>query len=163
MNPNDRLQLSKMIKEYNSEETTDKIRHLRHSENIRVDVGVIQRLKLQYPRIYKSNIKQFKLMATNRASFLFNNYTNLFNRIIKGELDLNILWQFLEVLKQIEDGTIDQHDGSYKIGMLLKRLYIDSALQREKKDQEKTPNKKNEYKKPMCTMSWNEFKKMNEE
>ena len=162
MDPKNRLQLSKMIKEYKSEETTDKIRELRHSGYIRTDVGVIQRLKQRYPRIYKSDISKFKQIAINRANFLFNNYTNLFNRIIKGELDLNILWQFLEVLEQIEDGTIDQHDGSYQVGLLLKRMYIDSALQREEKEKQKKSNKKSKYKKSVRSINWNEFKKMNE-
>ena len=32
---------------------------------------------------------------------------------MKDELDLSILDNFLEVLKQIEDGKVDQHEASF--------------------------------------------------
>ena len=161
MDPKDRLQLTKMVKAYESEETTDKIRSLRHSQLIRNDVGVLQQLKHKYSRIYKANISQFKQIASSRANFLFTNYTNIFYRVINGELNLEVLWQFLEVLKKIEDGELDQHDGSYQVGMLLKKLYIDSALQKER--DEKHSRKKDTHKKATHKMSWCEYKKLNME
>ena len=157
MDNDDRLQLNKLIKEYQSEETTDKIRQLKHSGKIRNDVGIIQKLKHQYSRIYKSNREQFKRIACSRASFLYNNYTNIFNRVVKGELDLNILWKFLEVLEKIENGTIDQHEGSYMVGDLLKKMYIDTVIQKEKKRKEKKKN----YKRIVHNLSWSDYKKMN--
>ena len=39
-------------------------------------------------------------------------------------------------LKRIEDGKIDQHEGSYEVGLLLKKLYIDSVLKQKEKDDE---------------------------
>jgi hypothetical protein len=63
-------------------------------------------------------------------------------------------------LKNIETGKTDQHEASFKIGKLLKEMYIDSALkQAEKHD-------RNEKKKPPRKekkISWDQFKKMNTE
>lgn len=157
MDNDDRLQLNKLLKEYQSEETTSKIRELKHSSKIRQDVTRIQHLKNKYSRIYKNNFSQFKRIAISNANFLYSHYTNLFNRILKGELDLNTLWQFLKVLEQIENGKIDQHDGSYIVGNLLKKMYIDSALEKEKKRKDKT----NVYKKIAHKLSWSDYKKMN--
>jgi hypothetical protein len=36
-------------------------------------------------------------------------------------------------LKKIEDQEIDQHEGSYEVGMLLKKIYVDSALKKANK------------------------------
>ena len=44
-----------------------------------------------------------------------------------------MLNKFLNVLKQIEDGKIDQHEGSYMVGTILKEIYIDSALKKAEK------------------------------
>ena len=50
-------------------------------------------------------------------------------------------------IKESENGKTDQHEASFKIGKLLKELYIDSALkQAEKHDakQKKRPPRKEE-------------------
>ena len=44
-------------------------------------------------------------------------------------------------LQAIEEGEIDQHEGSYEVGKLLKELYIDSALRRETKRDKKRKKK----------------------
>jgi hypothetical protein len=69
--------------------------------------------------------------------------------------------KLLTVLKMIEDGKVDQHEGSVMVGKILKELYIDSATKRadnidkEYEDQKVQPI---EGKK----VSWSEYKKMNQ-
>ena len=46
--------------------------------------------------------------------FLKNNYKNIFDRVMKNELDLNLLYKFINILKDIEDGHMDQHVASVK-------------------------------------------------
>ena len=41
--------------------------------------------------------------------------------------------KFLNILKQIEDGELNQHEGSYLVGQHLKELYVDSALRNQQK------------------------------
>jgi len=157
MDPNQRLDLAKLMKEYNSEDTTDKIRELKHSKLISDDIMTFQRLQHEYSRLKHTNKEQFRAIAEKRCVFLYNNYTNIFNRLYKNELDLNIMSKFLSVLSQIEDGKIDQHDGSYMIGTILKEMYIDSALKQDKKVKDKAPIYKKEAKK----INWNDYKNMN--
>ena len=52
-----------------------------------------------------------------------------------------MLGQFLSILKDIEDGKLDESDGSYKVGSILKKIYIDSAIQKNE-NMEKQKNKK---------------------
>ena len=128
-----RLNLDKMIQEYQPKETTEKIRKLKHSKLIKDDVEKFIYFKKKYSRLEKT--KQYKQMARKQCAFLYNNYTNIFNRLLKDELNLSILANFLSVLKRIEDGDIDQHEGSYEVGALLKKLYIDSVLIQKKRDE----------------------------
>ena len=80
----------------------------------------------------------------------------------KDELDLTILAKFISVLERIEDGEIDQHEGSYLVGKLLKELYIDSALKKSEALDEKNAKldkqKEAEIIKPKHKISWKEFK-----
>ena len=48
MDDKTRLHLQKMVKEYGSEETTDKIRKLKHSKLIKQDVEHLLKLKRKY-------------------------------------------------------------------------------------------------------------------
>ncbi len=90
---------------------------------------------------------------------MFNNYTDIFNKVKKDEIDLTMLNKFLNVLKQIEDGKIDQHEGSYMVGTILKEIYIDSALKKAEKLDKKNSKKNKEEKtlKPV-KISWREYK-----
>jgi hypothetical protein len=52
-------------------------------------------------------------------------------------MNYELMDKFLNVLERIENGELDQHEGSFIVGTILKELYIDSALKRgEKLDKE---------------------------
>lgn len=127
MDPSQRLQLNQIIDENNVEDYTIQIREKRHSGKIREAVT-------KMVDIIKANdglddrALDDALMA--ECAFMFNNYTDLYNRIKKRELDLSILWEFLSVLERIERGEADQHTGAFEVGSLLKKMYIDSAMRR---------------------------------
>ena len=147
MDPSQRLHLDQLLKNFDGVETTDQIRTLKHSKLIFADVKTMEKIKVDYARLRKTNKAEFETIVTSRCSFLFNNYTSIFNKLLKDELDLMILSQFLSVLARIEEGEIDQHEGSVLVGQLLKQLYVDSALKHsEKMDAEY--EKENPKKKP---------------
>lgn len=131
MNPTERLKLQEMIKANNVEDQTARIRELKHSEAIRRDVSTYLQLCKKYPGSH--NKEFFKQTCLKNCSFLFNNYTDIYTKMIKNELNLDILMQFVDVLRDIENGTMDQHEGSFKVGKILKELYIDTALRKEQK------------------------------
>ena len=163
MNEEERLNLQRMISANDVTDQTEKIRETQHSDKIREQVKDFLSLKKKYQRLAKTNPTQFEQMCISKCSFLFNNYTDIFNKIKKDEIDLIILDKFLTVLKKIETGEVDQHEGSYLVGKLLKELYVDSALKKsEKLDVEHNKNKKPEKKAPKPReISWMEYKNMN--
>ena len=155
----DRIQLNKMITANNVEDCTEAIRNKKHSKKIRDDVTKMLDLKKKYSRLSKSNPEQFDTMLVSQCNFLFNNYTDIYNKVKKDEIDLNILFKFLEVLKEIEDGKLDQHEGAYKVGNLLKEMYIDSAI---RKGDKLDKNKKEVVNKKPKKISYKEYKILQE-
>jgi len=161
MDQQQRLQLDKLIRANNVEDVTQDIRERKHSQLIKEDITTMVELKKKYVRLARSNPNQFEIMLKSKCEFLYNNYTDIFNRIKKDELNLDIMWQFLEVLRNIEEGNVDQHEGAYSIGKLLKELYIDSAKTRSQKlDELSAKRAKSIPKRPKQNkLSYSDFKK----
>ena len=157
MDDKQRLQLSNMIKANNVEDQTELIRNLKHSQILRNDINNLILLKSKY----KEDPDKIYSECINECNFLFTYYTDIFNKIRKDEIDLGILNKFLNVLKRIEDGELDQHEGAFTIGNLLKELYIDSALKKSEKLDELNEKDKVEPKKAEIKISWKQFKKLN--
>ena len=109
----------------------------------------------------KSNPVEFDAICVKQCAFLFNNYTDLYNKIKNDNLDIKILERFLNILKKIEDGELDQHEGSYMVGKYLKELYVDSALRTKEKIDARERHRKVKHK-PMQAnkkhISYKEFK-----
>lgn len=149
-----RLQLNQMITANNVVDQTDLIRNLKHSSILRSDVNQLIMLKAKY----FDDPEQIHMEAVNDCNFLFTYYTDIYNKVRKDEIDLKILYQFLDVLGKIEEGELDQHEASFEVGTLLKKIYVDSALRKaeklNKEEEVETPIK------PQVDISWRDYKKM---
>ena len=155
MDDKQRLQLQNMIKANNVEDQTELIRNLKHSQVLRNEVNNMILLKSKY----RGNEEKIYNECVNECNFLFTYYTDIFNKIRKNDIDINILNKFLDVLRKIEDGDLDQHEGSFMVGSLLKELYVDSALKKAEKLDEKS-EKAPEPKRAEVKVSWRQFKQM---
>ena len=149
MNTEQQKVLDEMIKENNTTDNTSYIQSVKHSNKIRKDVSNIQNIKR---KLKTNDFKTLDKEASSKCGFLFLNYPNIYNKLLKDEIDINTLYQFLVELEEIEKGNQNQHEASYKIGTLLKKLYSDKRIKDEK------PEKKKETK-PVHKISYDEFKK----
>lgn len=157
MDENQRLHLQKMIAANNVEDQTGLIRDLKHSHVLRENVNNLVMLKAKY----LDDLDSLNLEAMVECNFLFTYYTDLYNKIRKDEIDLKILFQFIDVLRKIEDGQMDQHEGSFEVGLLLKKIYVDSALRKAEKLNAQTGVSEPEFKGPQVDISWRQFKTIN--
>jgi hypothetical protein len=124
----ERLNLKKLMNNENYQDNTEYIRKVKHSVKIRDDIRKLDTFKNQNNNLKETNPPEYLEKCKELCNFLYTNYTDIFNRIIKDELDMSIMTQLLSVLKMIEDGNIDQNDGSILVGKILKNLYLDSAM-----------------------------------
>ena len=159
LNSNDRLQLNKMIKESDAEDKTELIRKTKHSQIIKEQVDLLQNLKKTHKNLYENNFTKFDELAVKECQFLFRYYTEIYNKVLKNEINLEILYKFLNVLKLIENGEIDQHEGSVKVGTYLKELYIDSALKKTEKNDKNSNENEDSREIEEINISWSQFKK----
>ena len=98
MNNNERLNLKRLIDEMDADNNTENIRKLKHSVLIRDDVRKIENLKTKNALLKSTEPDKFKELCETECTFLFNNYTDIFNKLIKDELDLTIMTKLLTVL-----------------------------------------------------------------
>lgn len=166
MDTRERLQLEKLISANDVEDVTNDIMKRKHSVLIKADIEEMTSLKHKYSALALSSPEEFEALLISNCNFLFTNYFDIFNRIKKNELNLTIMDAFLMVLKQIEDGELDQHTGAYKVGKLLKELYIDSAITRgdrlDAKHAESNNDESNnaEHKIKSVNINWKQYKEM---
>jgi hypothetical protein len=161
MDEQSRLKLNEMIKENNVTDQTELIRELKHSSIIRNETKRLLEILEENPTSSFSELRDISMMDCN---FMFSYYTDIYNRLLKGELEVSLLYKFLDILETIEKGEANQHEASFKVGSILKEIYVDSALKkaqklekenelREKeKETERTPAKE-----PM-KLSWRSYK-----
>jgi len=152
MNELEKLNLQKMITENQVEDNTELIRTYKHSDKIRKDVEILVELRDNH-----KNDLDFDTQCETKCFFIFFNYTDIYNKVKKDILDLSTLYQFLDCLKKIEDGNQNQHEASFEIGKLLKKMYVDSALKKAELLEEEHKVVRKEPKQ----ISWSEYKKLN--
>jgi len=159
MNGQESINLKKLISNFKDEykDNTENIRKLKHSELIRDEIRKIEILKTNNKELMKTAPLKFEELAQSEAFFLFSNYTDIFNKVLKNELDLDIMSQILYLLKMIEEEQVDQNEGSVLVGKLLKELYVDSALKRGEKLDKEYDNEKPEINNGK-NISWKSWK-----
>jgi hypothetical protein len=159
MNDSQRLQLQQMIKTNDVTNNTELIRNLKHSYVLRDEVNTLLLNKAKN----RDTPERVHEECMNECNFLYTYYTDIYNKLRKDELDVKMFFEFLDVLHDIEEGNIDQHEASFKVGTMLKNIYIDSALKKsEKMDQlyNSTNQSSGEESREVKNISWKQYKQI---
>ena len=164
----DRIMLDKMIKANDAENNTAKIRKLRHSRPLEEDLVNMLNLRKKHYDLKRKNPAMYRNICEKRCQFMFKNYTNIFNKLFKEEIDEQMLYKLIGMLRHIENGRVDQHEASVQVGSILKDIYVDSALrhhekrEKQEKKREHAQNRKTPAKpkkaNPNANMSYSQFK-----
>ena len=127
----DQHQLGDMMKSYSGGyvDSTDLIRECKHSEIFRREINTLQTLMEKYP----DEPDNVAIEAITECSFLCTYYTDLYNKIRKKQISMDILFTMIDKLEEIEKGDIDQHNCAVQIGKLLKQIYFDQAVEKNEK------------------------------
>ena len=135
---NERLDLKKLMRQHQSDYTdnTDGIRRLKHSDLILSDIYLMERLKKENTDMREKRPTEFLELCKRKCSFLYNSYTDIFNRLHKDTLDTDIMTEALATLKKIENGEINQHEGSVQMGKLFYNVFASSAVKEREKQEE---------------------------
>jgi len=129
MNTDERLNLKKMLAQNQDYvDHTEDIRRLKHSGLLLDGMRDIEKLKRANQELRQLNPDEFTEMCKLAAPVMYNLYTDLFHKLVKDELNLVIMVKLIRILELIEQGQVDQNEGSVMVGKILKELYVDSAV-----------------------------------
>ena len=101
MNDEERLNLKHLLDRSDYIDNTDIIRKLKHSTLIRDDIRKLDNLKKIHSEMRAHNPDEFEKICRDECSFLYNKYTDIFNRVLKDELDFTIMTKLLIILKLV--------------------------------------------------------------
>jgi len=152
LSESDRYQLSKMSNEF--VDKTEQIRESKHSGPLRENILALLPIKKENPGLSKVELEPLVL---SECHFLFYEYMELYNLLLKEDMDPAILFQLLDVLRDIEEGKCDQMEGSVRVGTLLKEIYIDHKVAETRKRDALYPT--SEPVKPK-SIHWKDYKKI---
>jgi|UniRef100_A0A6C0JCX2 hypothetical protein len=161
MNSNEKRQLEKLIGENDVVDNTALIREVKHSDLIKKDIIKMNILHETCGDLRERNIVAFHEKTREECSFIFTHYTEIYHKLKNREIDHSLLMRFVGILKQIEDGNLDQHEASYSVGTVLKEIYIDSALKDAERLDSQTDNQTTKQTEPAKSISWKEYRRKN--
>ena len=159
MNAEERLNLKKMLAQNTDYvDHTEDIRRLKHSGLLLDGMRDIEKLKRANVELRQNSPDEFFEMCKVAALLMYNLYTDLFNKLVKDEL---IMIKLIRILELIEQGQVDQNEGSVMVGKILKDLYVDSAVRLgdklDKQREEENTAQTNQKKEPK-NISWKKWK-----
>jgi hypothetical protein len=160
MNNEEKRQLDQMIQANNTVDNTSGIRNERKSKKIRDCVAIIQNIKRKH-----NNTRDFKILDKEcmpKCNYLFTNFPNIYNKLLKYQIDVKILYMFLDELESIENGEKNQHEASFEIGKLLKTMYIDPRIGEESKKPTESKREREKNINKVKNMSWADYKKLDQ-
>lgn len=129
MNSEERLNLKKMVAQSQEfVDHTEGIRRLKHSGLLLDGMRDIEKLKRAKPDLRENNPDEFTELCKTASPVMYKLYTDLFHKLVNDELNLVIMVKLIRVLELIEQGQLDQNEGSVVVGKILKELYVDSAV-----------------------------------
>ena len=159
MNPEERLDLKRLINNNSDyKDNTEGIRKLKHSDLIQSEIVKMEMLKKKDAKTRFEYPKVFEEKCRRECSFLFNKYMEIFNPLLKDELDIGLMNQALSTLKMIEDGEIDQQEGSVMMGKILHRVFVESAMKSGKSIDERESVGSQVARNTGKPISWLDFK-----
>ena len=123
-------------------DNTELIRQLKHSELLKLNVENLIIFKENNKELLKNDKEKYDKLLSEKCVFLFSNYVDIFNKLKDDDMNISIMFKIIEIYKEIEDGKLDQNEGSFKLGTLLKQIYVDKVIE---KISEKTPVKNISY------------------
>ncbi len=139
-----RQQLDNLMRDDDVADSTERIRELKHSSKIRGDLERLMALRREHTR---ATPEVFRRMALARCPFMHEHYSDMLFKLIKNEVDINLIMRFVDLLAAIENGQLNQHEASFQVGTVLKEIYIDSVLKRDElREQEEEAKRKRKKK-----------------
>ena len=132
MSATERVLLNRMVTEQGVTDQTALIRHLKHSGLFRKEIAALTELLADRDRRRAEgeevSDEMFDMEVMYHCNFLHRYYTDLYHKIARRDMNMELLGHLIDELERIENGEFDMHDGAYRVGKLTQKIYMESAL-----------------------------------
>lgn len=132
----EKKQLEDIIKKNDYVNNTNKLRELKQSVNIKRDILTMQKLKMTHSKMREVEPDKFAQLCSSQCYYLFNHHNFIYKKLFNDEIRVDLLNELIGALELIENGKIDQHEGSVIVGKILKKIYIDTKIKDEPMSEE---------------------------
>jgi hypothetical protein len=109
-------------------DNTSFIREQKYSEKIKLDVEKLLIFRSKNQTLMKNDVQKYEELLKCECFFLSTNYPEIFSKLKEDTLDMKLMFKMIEIYRDIEDGKLDQHEASFKIGSILKKIYVDTVI-----------------------------------
>ena len=125
MDNNRKRELERLIQENDTKDQTQSIKERKHSSKLRDQVLTLYAIK--YKQQHKS-MEAMQEMIKRECEFLYTDYRELYEILTTKHMDLGMMLKMLELLGNIENSKMTQHESSFALGQMLKEMYIDPKI-----------------------------------
>jgi hypothetical protein len=138
MNQDHREKLNEMLKDNDDAvDNTDYIREQKYSDKIKLDVEKLMIFKSKHKELLATNRQEYDAKIKEECSFLFSTFPEVLDKLKEDNIDMKLMFQIIQIYRQIEEGKIDQHEASFMLGTVLKEIYVDTVISKEAQNREK--------------------------
>ena len=124
----DKELIQRLMKENGTIDVTDTIRSERNSKRIKQDLTSFFKYSSTHQRLREKSPSVFQNQARLICSFLHEKFPLVLEKLISDTMDIQTLFKFIRLLEMIEDGDLDQHEASFQVGLILKDMFINPAI-----------------------------------
>lgn len=138
MNQEHREKLNEMLKDNDDAvDNTDYIREQKYSDKIKLDVEKLMIFKSKNKELLATNRKEYDVKIKEECSFLSSTFPEILDKLKEDNVDMKLMFQIIQIYRQIEEGKMDQHEASFMLGTILKEMYVDTVISKESQNREK--------------------------
>ena len=135
MDNSQREKLNELLKDNDDFiDNTELIRELKHSELLKLNVEKLIIFKQTNKKLLESDKEKYDNLLKEECFFLFSNYSDIFKKLKEDDMNISVMFKMIDIYKEIEDGKLDQNEASFKLGTLLKEIYVDKAIAKISED-----------------------------
>lgn len=135
-------------------DSTNMIREFKNSPHMLSEITNLRAIRLLY-----ASDPSLQMRAFECAPFLAQHFQSIFVRIVKGELDLDILERAVLILKDIEEEKFNQEEGAKRFSAMMLELYTQGMAKKDAMEAaESTPSFPKTTKKER-EITWKDWKK----
>ena len=101
------------------------------SENdIRIVLSDIKQQRKRQKKLVKKNLDEFTEIMKKKHIKFFNNFPGLFDKSVKGELNMGMMNIMLSMMTKIQKRQVSEKAASVQIGELLAKQYVNPIIEK---------------------------------